>query len=211
MLPFSELINITFNGTAWVDRKFPFLYIPAKLDVNNMHLPNEFYYFTGKCNSSTQNLNQIKEHFVQALNSSKFHGECIGILECQAKFVDVTCGSISSRRKRDLNSHIYRRSVSKFAYKLQFEFILPYKQVAGKTADDFFAENKHRLNKMSDVIQQEVDSGHFDLNVGDLHVESDSYGPGNPSMVCPPGTIARKESASCGIIIFLFFRKLYFS
>ncbi|XP_060568379.1 uncharacterized protein LOC132726983 [Ruditapes philippinarum] len=169
----------------------------TKLDVDNMNLPNEFYYFTGQCNSSTQNLNQIKENFVQALNSSKFPEECVGIPACQAKFVDVTCGPVSSRRKRDSNSHVYRRSVSKLAYTLRFEFILPYKPVTGKSADDIIAENEDRLYKMSDVIQKEVDSGHFDLHVGDLHVESDSYGPGVPSMVCPPGTIPRKESASC--------------
>ena len=186
------------------------LYISAKLDVNNMHLPNEFYYYTGRCNSSTQNLNQIKENFVKALNSSKFQEECFGIPECQAKFVDVTCGKTSFRRKRDLTSRIYRRSVAKFAYKLQFEFILPYMQVAGKTTDDVFVENEDMLYKMSDVIQLEVDSGHFDLHIGDLHVESDSYGPGFPSMVCPPGRFPRKETASCGIIIFLFLWKLTF-
>ncbi|XP_053382454.1 uncharacterized protein LOC123540032 [Mercenaria mercenaria] len=169
----------------------------TKIDVNNMHLPNEFYYYTGNCNSSTQNMNQIKENFVQALNSSKFPEECVGVPECQAKFVDVTCGPITSRRKRDLNSNVYRRSVSKLAYTLRFEFILPYKPVAGKSPEDIFAENEDRLYKMSDVIQKEVDAGHFDLHVGDLRVESDSYGPGNPSMLCPSGTIPRKESASC--------------
>jgi hypothetical protein len=79
--------------------------------------------------------------------------------------------------------------------------------VTGKSADDIFAENEDRLYKMSDVIQKEVDSGHFDLHVGDLHVESDSYGPGVPSMVCPPGTIPRKESASCGKILLSIFGK----
>jgi hypothetical protein len=163
-----------------------------------MNLPNEFYYYTGKCNSSTENLYQIKENFVQALNTSKFSEYCVDIPACQARFVDVTCGPVSSRRKRDINFHVYRRSVPKFAYRLRFEFILPYKLETGKSADDIFAENEDRLYKMSDVIQKEVDSGHFDLHVDDLHIESDSYGPGVPSMICPSGTFPRKESASCG-------------
>ncbi|XP_060578614.1 sushi, von Willebrand factor type A, EGF and pentraxin domain-containing protein 1-like isoform X2 [Ruditapes philippinarum] len=169
----------------------------TKLDVNNMNLPNEFYYYTGNCNSSTENLYQIKENFVQALNTSNFWEYCVDISACQARFVDVTCGPVSSRRKRDINFRGYRRSVPKFAYRLRFEFILPYKLETGKSADDIFAENEDRLYKMSDVIQKEVDSGHFDLHVDDLYIERDSYGPGVPSMICPSGTFPRKESASC--------------
>lgn len=169
-----------------------------------MHLRNEFFYYTGTCNSSAQNLDEIRDQFVQALNSSHYQEECVGVPECQAKFVDVTCGPITSRRKRDIHSHINRRSTLMFAYKLQFDLILPYIAVAGKSPDHIFSENEDQLYKMSDVIQEEVDSGHFDLDASDLHVESDSYGPGTPAMQCPIGTIARRESATCGELIIIY-------
>lgn len=189
-----------FQESLSFSNKVNVLYISAKIDVHNMHLPSEFYYFTGKCNSSAENVNQIKENFVKALSSSKFQEECVDVPECQAKYVDVTCGPVTSRRKRDLTHHLNRRSASKFAYIVQFELTLPYKAETGKSPDEIFAENEDLLYKMSNIIQQETDSGHFDLHIGDLQVESDSFGPGAPAMQCPSGTTPKTETASCGNI-----------
>lgn len=170
-----------------------FVLFSVKVNPHRMHLPSEFYYYTGKCNSSEENLQEIQNNFVQALNSSKFYEECRGVPECKAEFVSVSCGPTSSRKRRD--SHVYKRSTGD-AYIINFELLLPFEEVEGKTADDVFTEKENMLYQMSDVIQTEVDAGHFDIP--DLIVDSDSFAVSYVQYKCGEGMMPRQESASCG-------------
>lgn len=182
------------------------LIFSGAVGVDYINLPSQFFYYTGRCNSSVENLKQIQENFVQALNASVFHEECRDVPECQAKFVDVTCGPVS-RRKRDAEDVIVRRSPTSMAYKLRVEFLIPFKKVPGKTTDDIFYENEVILNRMSQAVQKEVNAGRFNLNINGLLVTSVSYEQGSARLLCPNGTLAKWDTGTCGRSETIFFKR----
>jgi hypothetical protein len=102
-----------------------------------------------------------------------------------------------------MDHRIVRSSAVRIAYILRFDIVLPIYHETRRNAD-VFQESESRLYRMSDIIQKEVNAGHFDLHIADLHVDSESYDPGIPSMVCPNGTVPRKETRSCGRFVFMF-------
>ena len=168
----------------------------GKLSPNQAQMMSDVYYYTGECNSSEANLLEIKNNFIDALNSSNYNAVCIGERFCRADFVNVTCGPTQSRRRRDTNQHnILTRSAYTFAYVVQFELLVPLND--SDTQSDFPVKAM-LLQEMVNEIQTEMDSGHFDINPGDMHIEDDSFGPGIPSYKCPKGTKARLTTGSCG-------------
>ncbi|WAQ94734.1 TSP2-like protein [Mya arenaria] len=135
----------------------PSSYVPncnVKTKAHHMNLPSEFYYYTDRCNKSDTNLLKIQENFVKALNSSKFPEFCRHNPYCQAKFVDVTCGPATSRRKRD----IHPRSAANLAYIINFEFELPFNVPSGTSESDAFEDTEKLLYQMADVMQNAVDN-----------------------------------------------------
>lgn len=170
-----------------------------------MHLPSEFYYYTDACNSSKENLQQIQNNFVEALNRSAYHEECVGVPDCHARFVSVFCGSVTSRKRREI--HINKRSATEeFVYVVIMEMVLPFQEDALKSNDEIFAANEEVLNKMADVIQQEVYSGGFDID--GLTLKSDSFAIGGAQYQCEKGLLPRPETASCSKCMYLFNLKL---
>ncbi|XP_060576876.1 sushi, von Willebrand factor type A, EGF and pentraxin domain-containing protein 1-like [Ruditapes philippinarum] len=83
----------------------------VKMVVTHIHLPGKFYYYTGHCNSSAENMRQIKVNFVQALNTSMFSEACRGVPGCRAENVNVTCGPISGRHRRDVSTNMFFTSI----------------------------------------------------------------------------------------------------
>lgn len=159
---------------------------------------SDVYYYTGKCNSSKSNLHQIQENFIKALNSSAFNAACIGEPFCRAEFVNVTCGPVTTRRKRDTSQHhLETRSSNKFAYIVQFELLLSLDKT-NQTIGQLFQQKANKLQSMVNEIQTEMDNGHFDIHLSDMHLESDSFGPGFPSYKCPVGMKTRMSTGSCG-------------
>ncbi|XP_052801058.1 uncharacterized protein LOC128231848 isoform X3 [Mya arenaria] len=163
----------------------------VKTKAQNMNLPSEFYYYTDKCNSSDTNLLEIQENFVKALNSSKFFEYCRNDPNCQAKFVDISCGPTTSRRKRDIQP----RSDANLAYIVNFEFELPFNVPAGKSESEAFEEIEKLLFQMADVVQDAVDNGEFDMP--GLRVKSDSFALGNAQLKCAIGMVGRQTTGSC--------------
>ena len=173
-------------------------FISGKVTPTQARLMSDVYYYTGKCNSSQSNLHEIQTNFIKALNASAFNSVCLGEPFCKAEFVNITCGSVTTRRKRDANWHHLRvRSSDPYAYIIQFELLLSMDQ-RNQTISSQFVHKADTLQQMSIVIQNEMDSGHFDIHLGDLHLESDSFGPGVPSFKCPKGMVTRMKTGSCG-------------
>ena len=163
----------------------------------------DVYYYTRKCNSSKANLNEIQTNFIKALNSSNFNALCIGEPLCKAENVNVTCGPITTRRKRDTYQHkLIPRSALSFAYVVQFELLLSL-EATNQSANQHFATRADKLDKMMGIIQTEVDKGHFQIHPNDMHLEYDSLGYGTPSYKCPLGMKTRLSTGSCGNICFM--------
>ena len=157
---------------------------------------SDVYYYTGQCNSSKANLHEIQTNFIKALNSSTLNAVCLGEPFCKAEFVNVSCGAITTRRRRDTHHHdIQQRFAYSYAYVVQFELILALSSNGVKSD---FASKAGMLQQMANVIQSEMDNGHFGMNSSDMHIEFDSFGPGAPSFKCPIGTKTRLQTGSCG-------------
>ena len=168
---------------------------------------SDVYYYTGQCNSSKTNIHQIQTNFIKALNSSAFNAVCVGEPFCKAEFVNVSCGPITTRRRRDISQHhLHVRSADPFAYIVQFELILA---LDASAVQSDFAVQAGKLQKMAGIIQTEMDSGHFDIHLSDLHTEYDSFGPGVPSFRCPEGTKTRMTTRSCGKIMSYYMLRVF--
>lgn len=158
-----------------------------------MNLRSQFYYYANECNSSKQNLLEIQQNFVEALNRSYFNKECVRVEECQAQFVSISCGPTTSGRRR---REIVRRSVTELAYRIKFEIVVPFTILPGQSPDDVFAINDQVLNSIADRIQSEVVNGQFDIP--DLTTTANSFVRGYVQYKCDAGMLPRHETASCG-------------
>lgn len=143
-------------------------------------------------------MKQIQENFVQALNASVYHEECRDILECQAKFVGITCGPVAKRRKRSANKVIVRRSTTSMAYTLRFDLIFQVRYFPGMTTNEIFSENESVLSRMTSAVQKEVSAGHFNLHITGLLFESVLYEPGSAELIFSNGTLATKNTNAHG-------------
>ncbi|KAH3713155.1 hypothetical protein DPMN_072941 [Dreissena polymorpha] len=157
-----------------------------------MNLPSEFYYYTDKCNSSTENIFEIQHNFINALNTSKYLEFCTSNPDCQAQFVSISCGP-TSRKKRDTN--VYRRATLQFAYIVDFEISLAYHSLPNETDNQAMDRISSMLDNIAESIHIATSNGAFDI--AGLVVEADSFASGIPSVKCPPGTIARSAMSTC--------------
>ena len=165
---------------------------------------SDVFYYTGECNSSEANLLEIQNNFIAALTSSKFNASCINEPFCRAEFVNVTCGPIQSRRRRDIHQHyLLKRSVYPLAYAVEFELLVP---LNGNDTHSNFQIKAALLQDMVTEIQNEMDTGHFDIQPSNMHIEHDSFSPGIPEYKCPKGTKPRRSTESCGKHTLLFLR-----
>ena len=141
-------------------------------------------------------MQEIGENFVRALNSSMYNAACIGVPECDAKYVNITCGPTTSRRKRHDDGAIVKRQVDKYAYKIQFELSVPFQPANGQRDIDHFIELENIMFNMLDVIKDKTKSGHF--HMAGFHTDENSVRSGVSEYACPPGTVSKKLNASCG-------------
>ncbi|XP_052226025.1 sushi, von Willebrand factor type A, EGF and pentraxin domain-containing protein 1-like isoform X2 [Dreissena polymorpha] len=164
----------------------------ATVYPHNMHLPSDFYYYTDKCNSSAENLLEIQENFVMALSASRFLEYCRNNPDCQAKYVRVSCGPTSSRRKRDIHRN---PRPERFAYIVEFEIILPLNIVDDETKQEAIARTEEKLSGVSRNIRRAAMDGLFDIP--GLRVENDSVEVGLPIIQCPNGMVPRPTENTC--------------
>jgi hypothetical protein len=166
-----------------------------------MHLAGELYYYSKTCNES---LDEIKTNFITVLNASVFFEHCRNVPECQAKYVSVQCGNLTTRRRRDneLSFTHQERATPGMAYIVKFDISVPFDQGDTDTAEAI-ALNSNILQAMASTIEQEVRSGVFDIHVNGVHLEDDSFSPGYVEFVCPDGMTPKEDSPSCGKMLII--------
>ena len=180
------------------------MHISGKIAASHAHSRIEIYYYTGVCNSSTANFRQIQNNFIQALNSSMYNAVCINEPFCKAEFVNVTCGPTTTRRKRDDYHGIFRRSAYHYMYTVILDLTVPIPVQSGLSASTTFAMKASLLTQMAMKIEEEMRSGHYNLPLADMHLESDSFYQDMVEYKCPKGMKSRIGSNSCGKTVFLF-------
>jgi len=165
-------------------------------------LNGELFYYSGDCSGSEATRDEIRENFVQALNASKYSVACVGVPECDAKYVNVTCGPTSARRRREDDSARYQHVVAKrqtqpFAYVVEFELSVPFQPADGQSDEDRFWELDDIMYEMVTVLQSEVNMGLFDIE--GFTTDGYSVGVGITEYDCPTGTRSKSAKGSCGI------------
>ena len=169
-------------------------------------LKGEFFYYSGDCNSSDATRDEISDNFIQALNASKYNIACIGVPECDAKYVNVTCGPTSARRRREVDSAhdqhaIAKRQAQPNAYVVEFELSVPFQPADGQSDKDRYLEIDNIIYEMVTVLQSEVNEGLFDID--GFTTDGNSVGLGFTEYECPIGTRSKSEKASCGMLFFI--------
>jgi len=166
-------------------------------------LKGEFFYYCGDCNDLETTRDEIRENFVQALNASMYSAECIGVPECDAKYVNVTFGPTSARRRREVDSAYNQHAIAKrqtqpYAYVVEFEIGVPFQPADGQSEEDRFWEIDDIMYKMVIVLQSEVNAGLFDID--GFTTDGNSVGFGFTEYDCPIGTRSKSAKASCGML-----------
>jgi len=166
-------------------------------------LKGEFFYYSGDCNSFDATRDEIRDNFVQALNASMYSAACIGVPECDAKYVNVTCGPTSARRRREDDSAydqhaIAKRQTQPYAYVVEFEIGVPFQPADGQSEEDRFWEIDDIIYEMVIVLQSEVNAGLFDID--GFTTDGNTVGFGLTEYDCPIGTRSKSAIASCGML-----------
>ncbi|XP_052777955.1 sushi, von Willebrand factor type A, EGF and pentraxin domain-containing protein 1-like [Mya arenaria] len=172
---------------------------------NRMRLPNEYFYYSNNCIDSEEARQEIKENFTAALNTSLYRAVCVNVPECDAKYVNVTCGPTSTRRKRNDHAivkknvkHAYdiaKRQTNEDAYVVGFEISIPFDKASGQSDEERFVEIEDVMYKIHGVFEGESDSGHFDIE--GLTTDEFSLGVGIGEYECPTGMRSTAMAASC--------------
>jgi len=173
-------------------------------DSSNIRLKGEFFYYSGNCDGSESVRLEIAENFIQALKSSYYRSVCIDVPECNAKYVNVTCGSTTTRRRRNIdsanNQHVIaKRQTHPYAYVVDFELSVPFQPAHSQSDEDRFDELDDILYQMVTVLQSEVKSGLF--NIDGFTTDDYSIGVGIAEYDCPPGMRPKSTNAKCSMYL----------
>ena len=194
--------SMSVNVTVLVRKYIRLLYLNNKcllagrVSPNHAHSMVEFYYYTGACNSSQKNLDQIRHNFIQALSSSLYKAVCNNDPACKAEYVSVTCGP-TTRRRRDITNK-ERRSTHPFVYTVAVDITVPLTVPAGQPLSAALATKANLLIAIGYKMQEEIRSGHFDLGLPDMQIRADDFYQGMVEFKCPNGMVSRMSTSSCG-------------
>ena len=164
-------------------------------------LKGDFFYYSGDCSDSEATRDEIRQNFVEALGASNYSAACVDVPECDAKYVNVTCGPTSARRRREddsaHNQHVIsKRQTQPYAYVVEFELSVPFQLADGQSDVDRFWELDDIMYEMVTILQSEVNMGLFDIE--GLTTDGYSVGFGITEYDCPNGTKSISAKASCG-------------
>ncbi|KAH3752981.1 hypothetical protein DPMN_187608 [Dreissena polymorpha] len=160
-----------------------------------LNLPSEFFYYTNACNSSEENLLQIRNNFIKALNSSAYRDFCSDGTNCDARFVQLTCGPVSTQRTKRKSKRAVRAS-SDLAYKVEFVLDTLFEVKEGQTDVSRYQELEAMLYNMVEQLSSDVENGLFDIQ--GLAVDSRSLYVGFVEFGCPKGSRSKSTTPSCG-------------
>ncbi|KAK7466023.1 hypothetical protein BaRGS_00037424 [Batillaria attramentaria] len=160
------------------------------LRPSDVRLHADVFYYAGNCDTS---LDELRQNFIDRINNSTWKDACINVLLCTAENVEVTCGAISGRRKRNANenSERVRRQTQTDDFYVQFDFdiVITYDE-GSKTREETYQDFKAMLAIVQTNLRADADAGDFDF----LGLETYEYSVGYPTLHadCPPGTFFKK-------------------
>lgn len=172
----------------------------------------EFFYYTGDCNDPTV-LEEIKNNFInqmQRLESQGWNGVCPSQIDCNVNNTEVTCGPVSGKKKRDVNSVLEHVFHKRSTHEIRVEVKLTttwYNFNSTGSSTFYFLEEVQK--KVFDVMKLSATAGN--LTVRGLSPDINSFVLGYSDPDCPKGTFVRWSTLSCGknILNFLFFLKFF--
>lgn len=159
----------------------------------------EFFYYTGDCNDPAV-LDEIKNNFIkqmQLLESQGWNGVCPSQIDCNVNNTEVTCGQVSRKKKRDVNSileHVlYKRSTHEIRVEVKLATTwYNFNSTGGSTF--YFLEDVQK--KVFEVMKSSAIAGN--LTVSGLSPDISSFTLGYSDPDCPEGTFVRWSSLTCG-------------
>ena len=161
---------------------------------NRLRLGSKVRYFSGDC-SSQQVQKQIKQEFISTLNSSAYSELCRDYPGCGVDKVLVECGEVT-REKRDLSR--VRRDYT-HEVQVTFDFFIELRDEATANAQQKWQQLENTLEKMKDSTRQR---GRLNLSIRDftIQVMPDSFETVDfeAQLQCPPGSVPRDDSFTCG-------------
>ena len=171
--------------------------VAAKHVSERARLRSKLQYYSG---DSTNNETQlyIKQEFIAALNSSSsYNNLCRAFPACGVDNVLVECGEVTRRKrepfrvKRDLTHNV----------QITFDFFIKLRDEATVDAGKLWEETEDTFEKMKESVRQSIDSGRLDLTVSDLQIKPESFEAvdSEAQLQCPPGSIPRDASFTCGM------------
>ncbi|XP_066297909.1 sushi, von Willebrand factor type A, EGF and pentraxin domain-containing protein 1-like [Branchiostoma lanceolatum] len=155
-----------------------------------LRLPGEVYYYSGSC-GDLDTLREIRQNFIQALNTSSYSELCFKFSECTATNVNVTCGP-ATRRARDVHA------ATKHRVRVGFYLQITPTDVS-LTQQDMYKLDE-ALELMAAAVEDDMTEGRFSLApVKDMELRLDvnSVYFEYPEMECPYGTVPRYNTQSC--------------
>ncbi|KAJ8300327.1 hypothetical protein KUTeg_021846 [Tegillarca granosa] len=169
---------------------------------NMMLLPGEIYYFTGDCNNADV-VDQIKINFVKLMEqlTQTWTGICPST-GCTTSTVEVTCGAVSGRKKKDTynmkfqldlsDKHdITKRQTHQIVVKFNINMDWIFTNLSA--ADEFNHNDAEIIKFFNNVIQPLITSGN--LTVENYTATSAVYGW--TEMGCPTGQVPRYTTVTC--------------
>ena len=129
-----------------------------------MRLPSELYYYSGDC-SDEATLEQIKQQFLTIITNEAqplFHSICPKDLSCTVDSVTVTCGPVSSRRKRRSYIHHIEKRAETHATVFAFDLSTEWKP-GNMTTDDAYDYTDGLQAQQKAVIESLVAENKLDL------------------------------------------------
>lgn len=169
-----------------------------------MLLPGKIYYYTGDCNNATVK-ETIKQNFVQLMDSLTpiWTGICPST-GCTTSSVEVTCGTISTGRKKKDTYNIKLHLGSSDDHKIEkrqthqitvkFNISMDWISTNLSAADEFNHNDAEIIKFFNDVIQPLITSGN--LTVENYTATSAVFELSE--MVCPTGQVPRYTTVTCG-------------
>ena len=172
----------------------------ARHNPSKLRLGNKVRYYSGNC-SSEQAQQHIKQEFISSLNSSGYNVLCRDYPGCGVDNVLVECGEVT-REKRDLSQTTTLHRVKRAAtheVAITFDFFIELRDEATANAQQKWKDIDGTLEKMKESTLQ---SGQLNLSIRDfpMQMKPDSFETVDfeAQLQCPPGSVPRDDSFTCG-------------
>ena len=186
---------------CYVIQRNVFVCVAAKHNAERVRLRSKLQYYSGDCTTKETQF-YIKQEFIAALNSSSdYNTLCRAFPACGVDNVLVECGVVT-RRKRDTR-RVKRDSTHNV--QIKFDLFIKLREESNVDAVNLWEETENTFEKMKESVRQSIDNGRLNLTVRDLSMQIRPHSfeavDSEAQLQCPPGSIPRDDSFTCGTSI----------